>query len=1293
MAAKHSLGGKLLVVATAALALAGAADALSGSVSSPEAGTWFASRTLTVSGGAFDPALDVLVLNTTRGFANATADGATIANGTEVHLDPTGLTNWRFFETFDYPLGTQAANLSDHFHHSVLSGRSKNWSVTDALTSVMPDSPALGASEPLNSFSNELYWHATTPLPIVGVNVSFRFAVDDGARLLFHSSVTGIRNNFTRHMDSFLTAGDSSSVSVDLGRRFEGQTTVYLRFTFYRGSNGTEWGAVDDLEVDLSFAPQAGPQEVTFSEPFYPGTVNPSAHGRWWTVGGGWTSSNALIHFSSDETWAEARFVTTAPLAGANLSFGLICQNFGPSERYIWTEAGPSRAGPWTRLAETNSTSAVTTYASNVSALAGNQSLFFRVTAQNRCSLQDFEIALKVEGDPPEMPRGALVGERLDLGVPVDWRGSSFDSTLPAGATAEFWVRWSDDGVSWSPWARAADDPVAPFETSRYVQPMVTLSASGWGAVPVLSNLTLHFSGIRDVSLSLDAGGTWERMLLTYAPNASSVQWSGSVILEQGMNDLQVRALDTTGATALWNTTAGWDTLAPLPPDVSGDPGQFVGATELSWSWDVPYDEGLGVAEYAVRLGSIAGGGDIIPLLQVGNVTEFSYPGAADGTSYFFSVRAKDNAGNWGTWGNASYGTTVDLTPPGTGAAAAPAPFVNEPRIAWVWEPFLDNGSGVAAYEVRVGSEPDRSDVVSGVEVSGPSYLMEDAAHGRRYHLSLRARDQAGNWGAWGPSSEPVVVDLVAPTAPGVPVGPSGFLNTSEATWSWSPAQDHLAGVAAYEVQAGTAAGAADLLGRVTAQPSLYIPNLPDGERVFVRVRALDAAGNLGPWAEAPEPLAVDRTLPTAPGSLEGPTGWINQTAATWQWSPSTDAGSGVAFYEVRVGSFLGGGDLVFDHRVSGLSYMVPALREEAEIFVAVRAVDEAGNRGAFAVARAVQVDMTPPSVPGAVTSTPSPTSTPGVEWTWAPSVDFGSGVAVYLVRVGTNAAAGDIHDWTPVDGTTFAIEDAESGQAYHFSVRAVDAVGWGSRDRAADAPVHVDRDPPEAPELWASATATRERQAEVFWGVVSDPGGSGLDHYDLEFGPLGGTPESVRFSPYQFVFQLTGLDGDRVVARVRASDRAGNTGAWSEPVEVLFDRSAPSPPSNLVSQVDGRTVTLSWDASSDGGVGEVEYSVSVGTSAGGSDVVTLVLTNATALEFTGEPGVSYYFTVGAVDALGNAQPSAVSGGPVEVPSVAPVELVAAAAAIGLGTLGLLIGARRRATSRAWPGSNPVEEE
>ncbi|HEX9709962.1 MAG TPA: hypothetical protein VGB42_08380, partial [Candidatus Thermoplasmatota archaeon] len=1234
MAPPPSRWARLLVVATAGLALAGAADALSVTVSSPPDAAWFASRAVTLAGTASGPAADSLDLSSARGLANATGDGAAVRNGTEVHLTPTGLTNWRFLETFDYTLGTPATAISDSFHHAFIGGSAKNWTVTDALASRMPGSPALGARENLSSFTNELYWHATVPRPIAGANVSFRFGADPGARLQFHSSVTGLRNNYSAHMDSLFETLNPSSASLDLGSRFAGSQTVYLRFTFTRGSNGTEWAAIDDLEVDISFAPRSGPQNATFSQSFAFGGVNPALDGLWWTEGGGWSASNALLHTSSSETWEEARFAMASRVSGANLSFSLGCQNLGPTDRYIFAEAGPGAGGPWTRLAETNSTASTTPYSGDVSSLAGNTSLLFRVTAQNRCFLSNFALTLSVDGDPPDMPRGALVGEALDMGRPVDWLTATHNATVPPGTTANFWLRWSDNGASWSRWVRADGGPFGNFATSRFVQPMVTLAAAAWDALPVVSGMSLRFSGIREVSVTVDGGVTWEPMLLTFAPNASTVTWSGTVTLDPGANFVTVRALDTTGASAAWNTTVGWDTLAPDPPTVTGAPGPFVNSTQLTWSWEVPPDEGLGVEEYAVRVGSLAGGGDLVPLLEVGNTTEYTYVGAADGRSYYFSVRAKDRAGNWGPWGNATGGTTVDRTPPGTGTAPAPAAFVNQTRLTWTWEPFSDNESGVAAYEVRAGTAPGASDAASGIQVADPAFTLEGANHGKRYYLSLRARDQAGNWGAWGPPSEAVAVDLVAPTAPGAPSGPDGFRNVTAATWNWSEAQDHLAGVAAYEIHVGTSAGASDLFFGVSSQRSIHLTGLPDGAAVHVRVRAVDAAGNLGPWAQAPVPLVVDRTAPPGPGGLEGPTGWINRTSASWSWSAVLDPVSGLDFYEVRIGTFPGGGDLLLNHPVVGTSFTFAALREDTETYFSVRAADNAGNRGPWSVSSAVMVDMSAPSVPGAVNATASPSNSARVEWAWSPSTDSGSGVAFYLIRIGTAPAAGDVLEWTPVKGTSYAIDSARSGSAYQFSIRAVDAVGWGSRDRTPDAPVVVDLEPPAAPEVWAAALATREDAVDIFWGLVLDAGGSGVDRFEVAFGRVGGPEETLELSAFQFVFELAGLDGERLVARVRATDRAGNTGPWSSPLEVLFDRSPPTPPTDPTVAVEGRTVTVAWGASQDAGVGDIEYMVTVGTAPGAADVVSLALTNATSYAFAGEPGKTYYIAVRAVDGL-----------------------------------------------------------
>lgn len=1299
MAPNPSRWAQLLVLAAVALSVAGAADGLTGSITAPQAGTWFADRTITVAGTASDPASDVFTLNATWGFAAPDADGAGLQNGTEVHLVPTGLTNWRFFEPFNYAVGTQAADLSDHFHQSNIGGGDRNWTVTNALASKMPGAPALGATEDPGNFSNELFWHVSVPRPISGVNVSFRYAVDDGARLLFYSSVTGHRFNYSLHMDSLFESDDPSSAAFDLSGRFGGQTSVFLRFTYARGANGTEWAAIDDLEVDISFVPQPGQQDETVTQDFGFGAVYPGREGLWSTGGGGWSSSNVLLHTATEETSAEARFVTASDIGGANLSFVLGCQNTGATPRNIRAEAAPSGSGPWTLLDSTNSTAAPSNFSADVTSLAGNRSLVLRVTAENSCYLDDLNLTLSADGDPADMPRGALIGDAIDAGRPVDWLGALYNASRPAGATAEFYLRWSDNGVSWSRWVRAVDGPPAPFATSRFVQPMAALSAPGWTQVPVVSDMSVLFSGIREVSVSVDAGATWEAMVLSYAPNASSVTWSGTVILEQGANDLQARALDTTGAAVASNVTVGWDTVAPPPPAVVAEPEEFVGSAALSWSWDPPVDVGLGVDVYAVRVGSLPGGGDLVPLLEVGGAINYTYSGAVDGGSYYFSVRARDLAGNWGPWGNASHGTTVDLTPPEAGVATRPSEFVNVTQVTWQWPPFADNGSGVAAYEVRLGTSNGSADASSGVVVTAPNYTFGGGVHGKRYYLTLRAMDRAGNWGPWGASSDPVAVDLVAPSAPGVPAGPSGFLNVTRASWQWGEAADYLSGVASYDVQVGSAPGGVEIFAGQTTGRSITLTSLPDGASIHVRVRALDRAGNHGSWSEPAGLLTVDRTGPAPVAGLAGPSGWINRTSATWRWVSGSDPVSGLAYHEVRVGTFPGGGDLLLDYRVPGSSYAFAALVESTPIYLSVRAVDGAGNRGDWSVSEAVRVDMAPPTVPGSINRTASPAGRATIGWSWEASQDSGSGVAGYLVRVGTTPATGDVYNWTPVDGTSFSFDSAQSGRQYFFSVRAFDAVGWGSRDRAAEGSVLVDLEAPEAPDLWAAALATREPSADVFWTLLPDPGGAGIDRFEVSYGPSGSPEETVTLSPYQYAYEIAGDDGQRITVRVRAADRAGNVGPWSPAVEVLFDRSPPTAPVDPVATVDGLTVTLNWGPSTDAGAGAVEYMVTVGTAPGLTDVVALALTNATSHAFPVEPGKSYYFTVSAVDGVGNELEEAVSGGPIEVPAVAPLELLAALAALALGSAGLVIAARRRSARAASverdpaPGSGAAGEE
>ena len=127
--------------------------------------------------------------------------------------------------------------------------------------------------------------------------------------------------------------------------------------------------------------------------------------------------------------------------------------------------------------------------------------------------------------------------------------------------------------------------------------------------------------------------------------------------------------------------------------------------------------------------------------------------------------------------------------------------------------------------------------------------------------------------------------------------------------------------------------------------------------------------------------------------------------------------------------------------------------------------------------------------------------------------------------------------------------------------------------------------------------------------------------------------------------YSLSGVDGVAYVVRVRTADGAGNTGPWSSPQEVVFDRTPPSLPADVAGSVSGSTVTFSWTPSTDAASGVWGYVVTVGTAPGSADIAYRELVTSPAYSFVGEPGRTYYLTTTAVDTAGNEGPTAASPG------------------------------------------------
>jgi chitodextrinase len=293
--------------------------------------------------------------------------------------------------------------------------------------------------------------------------------------------------------------------------------------------------------------------------------------------------------------------------------------------------------------------------------------------------------------------------------------------------------------------------------------------------------------------------------------------------------------------------------------------------------------------------------------------------------------------------------------------------------------------------------------------------------------------------------------------------------------------------------------------------------------------------------------------------------------------------------------------------------------------------MDAAGNLSARSTPVSYTViyaePPTPPSTPTNVVA--SNVTATGVDLSWTSSTD-NVGVVLYVIYSGE----------TKVGSTTTnsaKITNLTPNTAYSLTVKAADAAGAFS---AASAPVTFktlpapDTTPPSAPTLKASITSL---SVTLSWsGSTDDVGVVAYDLYEQGFeamdAKLIGSTTSTSVTLFNLSGQMT-LSGTYMVT---ARDAAGNVSSFSNPVEVRFNETPepqpPSTPVNLLATSFGSGVVLTWDASTDfHGQPVARYDLYIG------DVYVGTVSDSSASIIGLGKGVSYAFTVRAVDVEGNA--------------------------------------------------------
>jgi fibronectin type 3 domain-containing protein len=311
------------------------------------------------------------------------------------------------------------------------------------------------------------------------------------------------------------------------------------------------------------------------------------------------------------------------------------------------------------------------------------------------------------------------------------------------------------------------------------------------------------------------------------------------------------------------------DTTAPTAP---GTPvAQATAATpnsvQLSWT---PSTDNVAVTGYNVyRDGTliIAGVGSA----ATADVT------VHDNTTYSYTVRAVDAAGNLSAPSAATSITTPDWTPPTAPTLSAAGGPPNEIDLSWTG---ATDSVGVTAYDVY------RDAVTTPIAtVAGTTWADTALAAGSTHSYTVIARDGAGNSSPPSNTASAKVGSSVVPVGSPTALTVTQLPTPGQVTLSWSaPTKGTAISFAVYrgplQLWSGSAMSYMD-----TAAPD----SVPGTYTVF----AYDGSGNS---ASAGVTLTPDWTAPTVPGAVRASA--TSTSSSTITWNASTDA-VGVTAYTV----------------------------------------------------------------------------------------------------------------------------------------------------------------------------------------------------------------------------------------------------------------------------------------------------------------------------------------------------------------------------------------------------------
>ncbi len=311
--------------------------------------------------------------------------------------------------------------------------------------------------------------------------------------------------------------------------------------------------------------------------------------------------------------------------------------------------------------------------------------------------------------------------------------------------------------------AFAATASIAP--TGQWIMQLVAFKAASGGSGTLTptapSGLTATASGSTGMNLSWTAatetGGSIAQYLIercqgagcssfTQIGTSSTTTFADSGLSGSTSYSYRVRAKDGSGNTGPYSNTATATTAAGTPSAPTNLAATASGSTQVNLSWGASSEAGGTISQYLIERCQGAGCSNFA---QIGTATGLTYAdsGLSGSTSYSYRVRAKDSAGNTGSYSNVA--TVSTAAPTITAPANLTAASASSTQINLTWSAATESGGTVSAYLIERCQGSGCSSFAQIASVSGTSYNDASLTAATTYAYRVRATDAAGDLGPY----------------------------------------------------------------------------------------------------------------------------------------------------------------------------------------------------------------------------------------------------------------------------------------------------------------------------------------------------------------------------------------------------------------------------------------------------------------------------------------------------------------------------------------------------------------